>query len=72
MSPTPRLTRTWCQECLDDTSIDFPHIPAAICAICGAQLCGAHIAPHLAAEHFCSLSLRGFPRPAPETQGTES
>ena len=61
----PVLT-THCTDCLHDPTMAYPRDPDAVCLICQARLCAAHIAPHLASVHCCSITLNHYRACPPE------
>jgi hypothetical protein len=60
--PKPHL----CRDCLADPNVSSPRDTDAACLICGVHYCAAHIGPHLANEHCCSLTLEHYSKSAPE------
>jgi len=65
---TTRLypTTLHCTDCLDDDNILSPRNVDAECLICGAQLCAAHVGPHLQHAHCCSLTLEHYSASPPQ------
>jgi len=46
-----------CVDCQLDPNVTCPRDRDAKCLICGLELCGAHIGPHLTRAHCVALTL---------------
>ena len=53
------LKELFCEDCIKDDSINCKRDKDVKCLMCGAELCGHHILPHLKKEHLVSIEWRG-------------
>jgi hypothetical protein len=60
----PQAIGLICQMCEKDADIVCKRDADVECLICGAYLCGGHVAQHLKFEHCVSLSLEYCSKPA--------
>jgi len=50
----------FCEECLKDNEIKCKRDKDVKCLICGAELCGYHMAKHLKEKHEVSITWKGI------------